>query len=63
MVLLPQAHRLALPHISSEVVFKDRGEIEVKGATKPLRMYLAVSKQAILAMQGLAAIGMELGEL
>ena len=63
MVLLPQAHRLALPHISSEVVFKDRGEIEVKGASKPLRMYLAVSKQAILAMQGLAAVGMELGGL
>ena len=55
-----QTHRLALPLLVNEVVFKDRGEVEVKGAAKPLRMFLAISKQAVLASQGLIAIGMDL---
>ena len=55
-----QAHRLALPFVTNEVVFRDRGEVEVKGAAKPIHMFLAISRQAVLASQGLKAIGMEL---
>jgi hypothetical protein len=55
-----QAYRLASTYISNEVVFKDRGEVEIKGSPKPIRMYLVISKQALLASQGLMAIGMDL---
>ena len=39
-----ETHRLAAPHLlclADEVVFEDRGEVVVKGAAAPIRMYLA----------------------
>lgn len=52
-----QTYSLAYPHVSGDIAFRERGEVEVKGAAKPLRMYLAVSKQVLLASQGLIAAG------
>ena len=40
------AHSLAQPQLSSlEVEFTDRGMVEVKGAPKPIQMYLAYQLQ------------------
>ena len=37
-----ETHTLAEPHFNScEVLFEDRGEVDVKGAAQPIRMYLA----------------------
>ena len=37
-----ETHALAEPQLhTSEVVFEDRGEVDVKGAAKPIRMFLA----------------------
>ncbi|GAX81434.1 hypothetical protein CEUSTIGMA_g8864.t1 [Chlamydomonas eustigma] len=58
--LTEKAYQLANPDISNEVVFRDRGEVEVKEAGASIRMYLAISKQVILATRGLMAVGMEL---
>ena len=55
-----QTHALAFPHVSGDIAFRDRGEVEVKGSAKPLRMYLAISKQVLQASQGLTAAGVDL---
>ena len=57
--LTEQTHGLAYPHVSGDIAFRDRGEVEVKGSAKPLRMYLAISKQVLLATQGLMAAGID----
>ena len=56
-----QTQALAFPHVSGDIAFCDRGEVEVKGSLKPIRMYLAISKQVLLATQGLEAAGLSLG--
>ena len=50
----PAVSRLAEPLLhTSEVVFEDRGEVDVKGATKPIRMFLAKSGDSTYPQEAL----------
>ena len=57
-----RTHALASPHLSGDIAFRDRGCVEVKGSAEPIHMYLAVSKQVLLATQGLMAAGLQVND-
>ena len=48
--LTATTHRLAVPHLEAgEVVFEDRGDVDVKGSAEPIRMFLAERLPVVLA--------------
>lgn len=58
--LTDATHRLVSPSMANEIVFRDRGDIDVVGLSKKIHMYLAVSKDLLVRTRMLTAAGIEL---